>query len=144
MFTSVHSRAAAAYRRISAETSVQGADPHQLVSLLFEALLRHLKTAQGALDRNDVAAKGETLGKALRIIEEGLKAGLNVREGGEIAANLYQLYSYAVVRLTHANLRNDRVALQEVIDLLEPVAQSWQQIKGTGPAYLQPVPALGA
>lgn len=144
MFTSVPSRAAAAYRRISAETSVQGADPHQLVSLLFDALLRHLKAAQGCIDRKDIAGKGVSLGKAVRIIEEGLKAGLNLKEGGDIATHLHQLYSYAVVRLSQANLHSDRRALEEVIGLLEPVAQSWQQIKGPGPAYLQPVPAPGA
>jgi flagellar secretion chaperone FliS len=144
MFTSVPSRAAAAYRRIAAETSVQGADPHQLVGLLFDALLRHIKSAQGAIDRKDVVTKSESLGKAVRIIEEGLKAGLNLKDGGEIAANLHQLYGYCVVRLMQANLRNDRHALQETLGLLEPVARSWQQIKGPGPAYLQPVPAAGA
>ncbi|MEZ5644573.1 MAG: flagellar export chaperone FliS [Burkholderiaceae bacterium] len=144
MFTSVPSRAAAAYRRIAAETSVQGADPHQLVSLLFEALLRQLRQAQGALERQDLAVKGESLCKAVRIIEEGLKAGLNLRDGGEIAANLHQLYGYVVMRLTQANLRNDRMALTESIALIEPVAQSWGQIKGPGPAYLQPVMAVGA
>ena len=144
MFTSVPSRAAAAYRRVAAETSIQGADPHQLVSLLFEALLRHIQTAQGALDRQDIGAKGEAIGKAVRIIEEGLKAGLNLKEGGEVAANLRQLYDYLVLRLTQANLRNDRQALAEALTLIEPVAQSWQQIKGPQPAYLQPVPAAGA
>jgi flagellar protein FliS len=144
MFTSVPSRAAAAYRRVAADTSVEGADPHQLVSLLFEALLRHILAARGALDRQDAAYKSEALSKAVRIIEEGLKAGLNLRDGGEVAANLHQLYEYSVVRLTHANLRNDRQALDEVLALIEPVAQSWQQIKNPGPAYLQPVAAAGA
>ncbi len=144
MFTSVPARAAAAYRRVAAETSVQGADPHQLVSLLFEALLRHIQTAQGAMGRQDIGARGEAIGKAVRIIEEGLKAGLNLRAGGEVAANLFQLYEYCVLRLTQANLRNDRQALDEVLALIEPVAQSWQHIKNPGPAYLQPVPAAGA
>lgn len=144
MFISVPSRAAAAYRRIAAETSVQGADPHQLVELLFDALLRNLRLAQGAIDRHDITAKGEALGKALRIVEEGLKASLNLNEGGEVAANLHQLYSYAVGRLMHANLRNDRQALDESIALLLPIADSWKQIKGRGPAYLQPVAGPGA
>ena len=40
MFTSVNTRAASAYKRVAVETSVQGADPHTLVGLLFDALLR--------------------------------------------------------------------------------------------------------
>lgn len=144
MFTAVNSRAAAAYKRVAAETSVQGADPHQLVGLLFDALLQSIAAARGAMSRDDVGAKGVALGKAVRIIEEGLKAGLNLRQGGDLAANLHQLYSYSVLRLTQANLRNDPKALEEVTQLIEPLAQSWKQIKGPGPAYLQPVSGRGA
>lgn len=141
MFTSVSSRAAAsAYRRVAAETRVQGADPHQLVELLFEGLLQAIAGARGAITRGDTAGKGAAIGRAVRIIEEGLKAGLNLREGGEIAANLHNLYGYSIGRLTHANLRNDIAALEEVHGLIEPLAKSWQQIRSSGPAYLQAVP----
>ena len=143
MFTSVQSRAAAVYQRVAVETSVQGADPHQLVGLLFDALLSSIAEARGALLRHDTAAKGMALGKAVRILEEGLKAGLNMREGGDVANNLQVLYDYSILRLTQANLRNDERALEEVVQLIEPVAQSWKLIKGPGPAYLQPVTASG-
>lgn len=143
MFTSVQSRAAAVYQRVAVETSVQGADPHQLVGLLYDALLRSIAEARGALGRQDTAAKGMALGKAVRILEEGLKAGLNLREGGDLARNLQALYDYSILRLTQANLRNDELALEEVVQLIEPVAQSWKLIKGPGPAYLQPVNASG-
>ncbi|GAA6143258.1 flagellar export chaperone FliS [Hydrogenophaga sp. 5NK40-0174] len=139
MFTSVHARAARAYQRVATETSVQGADAHKLVELLFDALQRHLGTAASAIERRDIGAKGTSIGKAVRIIEEGLKAGLNVREGGELAVNLRQVYDYSIVRLTHANLHNDAAAVAEVQALIEPIAESWSRIKGPEPAYLQPV-----
>ncbi len=141
MFTSVHARAASAYQRVATETSVQGADAHKLVELLFEALLRHLSTAATAISKGDVASKGIAIGKAVRIIEEGLKAGLNDREGGELAANLRQVYDYSIVRLTHANLHKDAQAVAEVQSLIAPIADSWSRIKGPEPAYLQPVTA---
>ena len=144
MFTSVNSRAASAYKRVAAETSVQGADPHTLVGLLYDALLQSIAQARGAMSRGDIVAKGAAVGKAVRIIEEGLKAGLNLQQGGEIAANLRQLYSYSVLRLTQANLRNDPKALEEVTQLIEPLAQSWQQIKGPLPTPLQPLTGRGA
>ncbi|MBS3996080.1 MAG: flagellar export chaperone FliS [Hydrogenophaga sp.] len=145
MFTSVTSRAASAYQRVATETSVQGADPHHLVGLLFDGLLQAIATARGGLARQDVAAKGVAIGKAVRILEEGLKAGLNMRDGGEVAANLRNLYDYSIVRLTHANLRNDEEALAEVARLIEPVADSWKQIKGARPApSVQPAAGLGA
>lgn len=144
MFTSVNSRAASVYKRVAAETSVQGANPHQLVELLFDALLQSLASARGAIARGDIVGKGQAIGKAVRIIEEGLKAGLNVREGGELAMNLQALYDYSIGRITQANLRNDPKALEEVTQLIEPVAQSWKLIRGAGPADLQPVTGRGA
>ena len=144
MFTSASSRAANAYKRVAVETSVQGANPHSLVELLFDALLQSLATAHGAIARGDVVAKGQAIGKAVRIIEEGLKAGLNVRDGGELAQNLQALYDYSIRRLTLANLRNDTRMIEEVSGLIEPVAGSWKLIRGPGPAYLQPVAGRGA
>lgn len=144
MFTSVNSRAASVYKRVAAETSVQGANPHQLVELLFDALLQSLAAARGAMARGDIVGKGQAIGKAVRIIEEGLKVGLNVREGGELAMNLQALYDYSIGRITQANLRNDAAILEEVAQLIEPIAQSWKLIRGPGPAYLQPVTGRGA
>ncbi len=144
MFTSVNSRAAAAYKRVAADTGVQAADPHQLVTLLFEALEQSLQRARGALDAGDIAAKGMAIGKAVRILEEGLKAGLNPAQGGELAQNLRGMYDYSIARLTHANLRNDRAALAEVSALIEPVADAWKQIKGARPSTRPPFQSLGA
>ena len=144
MFTSTSSRAASAYKRVAVETSVQSANPHSLVELLFDALLHSLATTRGAMARGDVIAKGQAIGKAVRIIEEGLKAGLNLREGGDLAQNLHALYDYSIRRLTQANLRNDIRMVEEVVGLIEPVASSWKLICGPGPAYLQPVPGRGA
>lgn len=129
MFTPVSSRAASAYQRINIETSVDGADPHQLVALLYEALLRAIAAARTALARGDIAAKGAEIGKAVRILEEGLKAGLNVEAGGEVALNLRGVYAYCVGRLTQANLKNDDARLVEVVALIEPIAQAWVQIQ---------------
>jgi flagellar protein FliS len=141
MFTSANSRAAAAYKRVAADTGVQGADPHQLVSMLFDALLQSLARARGALEAGDIAAKGMAIGKAVRILEEGLKAGLNMEQGGELAQNLRGMYDYSIARLTHANLRNDVAALAEVSALIEPVADAWKQIRNGGIPTGQPAKA---
>jgi flagellar protein FliS len=77
---------------------------------------------------------------AVRILEEGLIAPLNLEEGGELAANLHNLYRYCVTQATLANVRNDVNGLEEVSRLIELVASGWKQIDGTGPAYLQAVP----
>ena len=129
MFTTVNSRAASAYQRVAVETSVQGADPHQLVTMLYEGLLRNLQLARSAMQRQDMATKGQALGKASRILDEGLKAGLNLIDGGDLARNLHQLYAYCAQRITLANLRNDPSVVDEVIGLIDPLAQAWKDTR---------------
>ncbi len=139
MFTSVNSRSASAYQRASVDASVDMADPHRLVTLLYEALNRALGQARFALEGGDIAAKCKHIGSAMRILEEGLIAPLDMVNGGELAVNLKSLYDYCVRRLIVANAKNDVAALDEVVRLIEPVANGWKQINGQGPAYLKSI-----
>ena len=128
MYTPVSSRAASAYRQVGVQSGVDGASPHTLIKMLFDGLIQSLNAARGALQRGDIAEKGRQIGKAVRILEEGLKGGLNHAQGGEIASNLAALYDYCVSRLTLANMRNDLALVEEVVSLIAPVAQSWSEI----------------
>lgn len=128
MYLSINNRAASAYTRVGVETSVQGADAHELINLLFSGLLQTLTQAKGAIERQDLAAKGKAIGKAVRLLDEGLKASLSP-EGGELTQNLTHLYDYSIRRLTEANIRNDVQAVEEVRRLIEPVAESWKAIR---------------
>jgi flagellar protein FliS len=139
MFTSVSSRSASAYKRASVDASVDMASPHQLVALLFEALQRHLGAAKLAMQGGDIAGKCKQIGAAMRILEEGLIAPLDMEKGGELAGNLKSLYDYCVTRLIMANAKNDVAKIDEVLKLIQPVASGWTQISGQGPAYLKPV-----
>ena len=130
MFSSVGHRSASAYQRVSVETDVSHASPHQLVQLLFQALLRNIGAARLAIKSGAVAAKGEYIIKAVRIIDEGLKPALNRAEGGDLAQNLHGMYGFCVLRLTQANLTNSDEALCEVLRVIEPLADGW---KGIGP-----------
>ena len=128
MYTPVSSRAASAYRQVGIQSGVDGASPHLLIKMLFDGLVQSLNAARGAMARGDVPEKGRQLGKAVRILEEGLKGGLDPVRGGELAANLGALYDYCISRLTQANLRSDVAAVEEVLKLISPVAEGWGQI----------------
>ena len=128
MFTSVSSRSASAYQRVHVETAVSEASPHQLVSLLFEGYLQAVSMARAALKQGNIALKGEQIGKAVRIIDEGLKPALNMESGGDLAVNLRGLYGYCVALLTQANLNNDDNALADAARIMLPVAQGWKKM----------------
>jgi flagellar protein FliS len=124
------------YRQVGLETSVTGASSHHLVSLLFDGFLDALTEARGAMQAKELGQKSLALTRAIRIIDEGLKASLNVEAGGELAMNLRDLYTYISLRLTQANLRNDLSALDECAQLIQPVKEAWAAIQ---PAHAEVV-----
>ena len=132
MFSAYSPRAANAYQRINVETSMHTIDQHQLVSLLYEGVLNAVATARGAMARGDVLGKVNGISKAVRILEEGLSTALDKEDGGELAQNLGDLYDYCLHRLILANARNDDAMMLEVMRLIEPVAQGWNEIKKIG------------
>jgi flagellar protein FliS len=129
MFTPVHARAALAYKSVGLESIVNGADPHQLMQLLFKALLQALSAARVQMVQGDVAGKCQKLNQAVHILQDGLDGALDMNQGGEIALNLRALYDYCCVRLALGNARNDPLILDEVQGLIEPIAQAWDQIR---------------
>ena len=116
------------YHQVGVETGVSCASPHALTLMLFDGFLHAVKHARQAMSDGRVGDNGRYIGHAARIIDEGLKAPLNLQAGGELALNLRDLYDYVLVRLMHANLRNDDAALQEVLRLIEPVREGWAGI----------------
>ena len=82
----------ALYRRIDVDTGVNNASPHKLVCMLFDGLCDSMDRARGAIAAGDVVAKGQALGRAVRIVEEGLRSALNLKEGGALANDLNDLY----------------------------------------------------
>jgi len=116
------------YRKVGVDSGVGAASSHHLVLMLFDGALEAIRLARMHLAAGRVAEKGAALGKAVRIVEEGLKACLDRSAGGPLAGQLAQLYDYASLRLLQANLRNDAAALDEVERLLGELRGAWAQI----------------
>lgn len=117
-----------AYEKMSLETSVNHASPHQLIALLFDGALHAMKLAVLCLQKGKIAKKGAAISKAINIIDNGLKSSLNFEQGGEIAENLNDLYQYISQQLVLANLHNDQEKLQFCFNLLNNIAESWREI----------------
>ena len=116
------------YARVGVETGVSGASPHRLVAMLFDGFTESIATAKGAMANGQIEIKGRAIARAFRIVDEGLKAPLDMQGGGAIAANLHDLYDYMVRALTMANLKNDDVALEECARLVETLREGWDGI----------------
>jgi flagellar protein FliS len=119
---------ASAYSQVLIATSVDGATPLGLVSLLYRSIAGEIAAARGAITRADIAEKGRAIAHAVRMIEEGLRAPLDIQAGGALALDLRGLYQYLVHRLTLANLKSDDAVLAECASLVEVLRDGWDGI----------------
>lgn len=128
MFATVN-RGINAYAKVGLETGVEAADPHKLVLMLYDGALLALTDARVHMINNQTAAKGQSLSKAILIIDSGLKASLDLKAGGEIGSRLGALYEYMCDRLLRANLHNRVEIIDEISKLLGELRDTWAQIK---------------
>lgn len=123
-----------AYAKVGVESGVSAADPHKLISMLYQGALQAISNAKNGILRKDIPAKGKAISQAISIINEGLNASLDKKVGGELAQNLSSLYEYMATRLVTANLKNDMATLDEVARLLADLKGAWDSIRPTGAA----------
>lgn len=122
---------ASAYAKVGLETGVVAASPHKLIVMLFEGAIAAVSAAIGHMQAGEIAKKGMAISKAIMIIENGMRASLDKKAGGEIAASLDALYDYMGRRLMLANLKNDPEILHEVQRLLADLKGAWDAIGAT-------------
>ena len=143
MFGSTTRSGASAYGNVGLETGVVSASPHKLIVMLFDGALAALAKAVHDMKAGNVPAKGKSISRAISIIDNGLRASLDKKGGGEIADSLESLYQYMSDRLLLANLKNSTDIVEEVSALLKDLRGAWVQI-GTDPAVMpqaaQPMP----
>ena len=116
------------YQTVNVNAQVTEADPHRLIQMLLEGGLQRIAQAKGAMQYANIPLKGELIGKAMGIIG-GLREAVDTDKGGEIAANLDNLYAFMQQRLSQANLNNDPAMLDEVATLLREIKEGWDGIR---------------
>ena len=115
------------YASLGTQTGVSEASPHRLIQMLLDGALDKIARARGAMQRNEIAEKGNHITSAGSIVL-GLRSSLNLEAGGELAANLDNMYEYMFRRLMEAHAENDEAALDEVSSLLREIKSGWDAL----------------
>jgi len=118
----------ARYAQVGLRTSLESASPHRLILLLLDGALEKLRTARLAMRQGNIADKGAQISWAISIID-GLRASLNLDEGGDVASNLDRLYEYMGRTLAESNINNDSGKIDEVERLLGEIRVGWKGIE---------------
>lgn len=112
------------YRQIGS----QGADPLEMVVLLYDVLLDDLRRAIEALRAHDIEKRTAEIQHALRVLEQ-LQGSLDLDRGGDPAHNLDQLYAAVRGKLIEAHWKASEDLLQRQLNLLMPVRDAWQEAR---------------
>lgn len=118
---------AATYNQVRVESGVAAARPIDLVIMVYDGAIETLGRAAVQLRANDIAAKNASITRAIRIIDEGLRAPLDMR-AGEVAANLAEVYDYMMRRLLQGSVRNAPAMIEEVRGLLLDLKSAWDEL----------------
>lgn len=109
------------------------ASPAQLVVMLLEKAAACLNEAIAAIEAGEIESRWRANKRAIEIIHH-LDLTLDMDRGGEIAANLRNIYTYALRRLNDVDFNNDSQAARDVIALIEPMLASWRELARGGQA----------
>jgi flagellar protein FliS len=115
------------YGKVGIESAVSGADPHELISILFSQLKKELVAAEYHCKAKNFELYSSKVTKANRILA-GLQGSLDLEKGGEIADNLVELYAFCIRQLTKALTSKDVKMVEDVAIVLNPVITGWEEI----------------
>ncbi len=119
--------AARAYTQVGRTSRVASANPHQLITILFEEALADLAKARRAIEVGNLAAKSEHLSHAATLVA-ALDASLDHDKGGEIARSLATVYAFVRARILRAGMKNDADQARIAAETLGEIASAWREI----------------
>ncbi|MGN7611467.1 flagellar export chaperone FliS [Magnetococcales bacterium HHB-1] len=105
-----------------------GEQPLNQLSLLirlYEGAIRFLSEAASSCKEGEVENFKDKLSRGRRIIEEFQKT-LDYKQGGQLTAQLNDLYDFMLNSLTQADLTHDPLYIERVILHLRTLLDGWQ------------------
>ena len=108
------------------ENQVTTATPGKLLVMTFDAAIRFARIAAEKMKEGKLDEQSANIIKVQNILIE-LISSLDMRVDSQLAANLQSIYNFMVDRLTQANIRDDEAALQEVIEMLTELRETWAE-----------------
>ncbi len=119
------------------ETSVTTSSPEQLVVMLYQGAVRHLKQAVIDIQNNDLVGKRQSVDRAMAIVQH-LQGTLDMERGGEISVELDRIYTYVTSCILDGSIKLKTAPLEEAVKLLATLLESWEEIARQ--KYIQSVP----
>lgn len=108
------------------QTQVQTASPEKILIMLYDGAIQFLNKAKVGIQNKSIEDTHNNIIGAQRILTEFMTT-LDMKAGGQMAVNLYNLYEYLYYRLVQANLKKDVAMLDEVLNHLKDLKATWEE-----------------
>ena len=126
-----YTNAISAYRETRIKTASQG----QLIIMLYDEAIKNLNNGIELIEMNNKGKKdpgriekiNKSILKAQEIVTE-LIVSLDFEQGGDIAKNLFALYTWFNQELLEGNIRQDLDRLTVVRDQISELRGAWNEI----------------
>lgn len=105
-------------------TQIETANQEKLLIMLYSGAIKFAKKAKKGINEKNYELTNNALTKTQDILLE-FQATLDHKKAGEIAENLDALYDYMKRRLTEANVNKEKEPIDEVIEMLEDLKETW-------------------
>jgi flagellar protein FliS len=115
-----------AYKKVQIGT----ANPVKLVVMMYDGVSRFLLKAEKAILAKDVKETDFWTDKASAVVQELLSA-LDLEAGGQVAAQLLQVYTMTIREILHARIRRDPELLRKLSSLYSDLSSGWEQISSS-------------
>ena len=106
-------------------SKVMTATPAELTLMLYEGAIKFVDKAIMSIEKDDVMGAHNNLMKTQRIIEE-LRASLDHKY--PVAKEFDTVYEYILRRLVEANIKKDKDILEEVLEHLRTMRDTWKEV----------------
>ena len=110
---------------------VNTASPAKMVHMLYDRTISFLYEAVQAIEAGNIQGRCNANCRAIELLSH-LSNTLDMDSGGQIAANLEELYHFSMMHLMKVDRNNDPQAARDVIELLTPLRDSWAQLADRG------------
>ena len=111
--------------------AVNTAEPQKLILMLYAGASDFLERAIEFIgDYKSYDRANENILRAQDIITE-LMVSLDMDKGGEIAKNLFSLYTYMKKELLSANMNKDPEPIRSVLKYLNNLKEAWENVNSS-------------
>jgi flagellar protein FliS len=116
------------YHAVNLDAQTSRASPVELVLLLTDGLLDELARARAHILAQRYELKAASINKCVDIIN-GMSSSLDFEQGGQVVANLADLYEFCANHLQAAGVKLDPAMVDDVVRIMSTIRQGWAGVQ---------------